>query len=136
VNSHVLTYVTRPRWLAIWLIAGWLGGVATVQLSFPEYRGHWPDSFVMAWARGGIPVSMLLLGTQLSWQMFRRDAIALVVGLPLGGAAYAAFIWVGTRVLPFWMSDSMVVLWAGVFAGALPLGALWNAYCLRARPRP
>lgn len=131
MKSQLLPYVTRPGWLATWLAAGWAGGMAAVHVHYPEYRGHWPDWLVMAWARGVIPISLLLLSLQFSWRVLQRDAVALVVGLPLGAAAYAGYNWFGTHVLPFWMSDSMVVLWAGVIAGCLPVGSLWNAHCLR-----
>ena len=129
--SHVLPYVTKPAWLVVWFVAGWVGGITAVYAHYPEYRGHWLDGSLMAWARGGIPISLLLLTIQLFWRLLHRDAMALVVGLPVGAAAYLGYNWIGTRILPFWMSDSMISVWAGIVAGSLPLASLWNAHCLR-----
>jgi hypothetical protein len=127
--SRVSTHLAQPRWLAAWLVAGWLGGVAAVYLHYPEYRSHWPDCLVMAWARGVIPVSIVLLSVQLALRVFARDELSLLVGLPFGAVAYWGFIWLGTRVLPFWLSDAMITLVTGVMAGSLPVAVLWIAHC-------
>jgi hypothetical protein len=129
--SRASRFVFQTRWLVGWLLVGWVGGLTSAYAHYPEYRAQPFDWLFIGWARGGIPVCLILLAIQIAWRVVRQELWRLIVGLVMGGSAYVFFVAMGTWMLPYWWSESTVNLFTGMLAGSLPALALWHAESLR-----